>query len=127
MSELLTHRSLFSFCSFRSKETTNENTRTLTSFTREVAILRSLASPSSPPHPSLITHITSFTTPTHHALVLPFLPGGELFAVVEREGVWACLGMGWVKRVWGELEDAVGWLNRKGVVHRDIKLESALS
>jgi len=32
--------------------------------------------------------------------------------------------MGWVRRVWGELEAAVGWLHGQGVVHRDVKLES---
>ncbi|KAL7409934.1 kinase-like domain-containing protein, partial [Mrakia frigida] len=32
--------------------------------------------------------------------------------------------MGWVRRVWGELEAAVGWLHGEGVVHRDVKLES---
>lgn len=122
-----------------------ENSRTLTSFTREVEILKvrpesSFALRVSPKltvrlvvfrlssqtlhHPSIIPHLTSFSTPTHHILALPFLPGGELFSIVASPELWSRVGMGWVRRVWGELEAAVGWLHSEGVVHRDVKLES---
>lgn len=76
-------------------------------------------------HPAIIPHLTSFTTPTHHCVVLPLIRGGELFAVIEEPAKWERVGRGWVKRVWRELEAGVAYLHKAGVVHRDIKLESA--
>ena len=130
-----------------SKEACRENDRTFTSFAREVSILKvrslarslarklrlrsdvltSIPSQQRLSHPAIIPHLTSFTTPTHHCVVLPLIRGGELFAVIEEPARWERIGRGWVKRVWRELEAGVAYLHKAGVVHRDIKLESASS
>ncbi|WVR03587.1 hypothetical protein IAU60_000579 [Kwoniella sp. DSM 27419] len=122
------------------------DSRTRISFLREVEVLRHIS------HPSIVSYLDSFTTPTHHVLVLEELSGGELFdlmsddenrrrmilpspqkeveAVVLAAGssprVWDSAGEGFVRRVFGELTRAVGWLHEVGVVHRDIKLENIL-
>ena len=111
-------------------------------------------------HPSIIAYLAAFSTPTHHALVLEYVSGGELFElVVEQhrrirvraarlEGVVRArdvdvdaggvegeaegeeeeevqLTEEVVRRIWGELCRAVAWMHGVGLVHRDIKLESA--
>lgn len=68
-------------------------------------------------------------TEHHLCLVLEYVPGGELFDLVERmhegndnKGVDEAL----VKRLFLQLVDAVQWLHENNVVHRDLKLESKL-
>jgi len=64
------------------------------------------------------------STPTHHLIVLPYLPGGDLLSLVNNDVAYERLGEGVVRRVWGELCAAVGWMHGVGLVHRDVKLES---
>ncbi|WWC58150.1 uncharacterized protein I303_100685 [Kwoniella dejecticola CBS 10117] len=120
-----------------------QDSRTRISFLREVEVLRHIS------HPSIVSYLDSFTTPTHHVLVLEQLEGGELFDLMSDEnnrrrmilpsprpdpdassegerGKWDESGEGFVRRVFGELTRAVGWLHEVGVVHRDIKLENIL-
>ncbi|KAK8845574.1 hypothetical protein IAR55_006289 [Kwoniella newhampshirensis] len=116
------------------------DSRTRISFLREVEVLRHIS------HPSIVSYLDSFTTPTHHVLVLEELAGGELFDLmsveenrkrmllpspVNKSGESGAAtddrdGEGFVRRVFGELTKAVGWLHEVGVVHRDIKLENIL-
>ncbi|WVQ93557.1 hypothetical protein IAU59_000632 [Kwoniella sp. CBS 9459] len=123
------------------------DSRTRISFLREVEVLRHIS------HPSIVSYLDSFTTPTHHVLVLEELGGGELFdlmsddenrrrmilpgprpdiveftrsSVAEGNGGWDKDGEGFVRWIFGELTRAVGWLHEVGVVHRDIKLENIL-
>ena len=58
------------------------------------------------------------------AVVLEYISGGELLDLVNEDRAHAMLGEGLLKRMWHELVDVVAWLHSKGVVHRDIKLES---
>ncbi|OCF41647.1 CAMK protein kinase [Kwoniella heveanensis CBS 569] len=118
------------------------DSRTRISFLREVEVLRHIS------HPSIVSYLDSFTTPTHHVLILEELGGGELFDLMSddenrrrmilpaprpdpelaSEGAngWDRDGEGFVRRIFGELTRAVGWLHEVGVVHRDIKLENIL-
>ena len=66
---------------------------------------------------------SSFSTPIYTALVLDYCPGGELFDFL---GDWhQQVSEGLARRMFGELCSAVGWMHEVGLVHRDIKLESA--
>lgn len=67
--------------------------------------------------------------------MLEHLGGGELFDLVSQPANRARMllpdsldsdteGYAFVRRIFGELCRAVGWLHEVGVVHRDIKLES---
>ncbi|KAA1477077.1 kinase-like protein [Dentipellis sp. KUC8613] len=107
-----------------------ERDRMRASFVREVEILMTVASAqrlSSPaPHPSIPFIVASFTIPSHHVLVLPLIPGGELLSVINSDEQHARMTEGFVKRAWEELAGAVQWMHSKNVVHRDIKLENIL-
>ncbi|WVQ80891.1 hypothetical protein IAT38_002998 [Cryptococcus sp. DSM 104549] len=113
------------------------DSRTRISFLREVEVLRHIS------HPSIVAYVDSFSTSRHDVLVLERLGGGELFDLIsdaenrrrmvlpgpkpENEGEgWDRDGEGFVRRVFTELNKAVGWLHEVGVVHRDIKLENIL-
>lgn len=112
-----------------------------------------------------MAYLASFSTPSHHVLVLEYVPGGELFDLVaeqhrrirlerarrhtrrqlllsrnaelagegerlveetvsEGDEDQVLLTHEVVRRIWGELCKAVGWMHGVGLVHRDIKLES---
>ncbi|GAA6012177.1 hypothetical protein JCM11491_001775 [Sporobolomyces phaffii] len=94
------------------------NERMRISVLREVEVLKNIS------HPSLVTLSTSFLTPFYTVLVLDYCPGGELFDfLAEHHGD---VTEGLARRIFGELCDAVGWMHRVGLVHRDIKLENIL-
>ncbi|KAI0081446.1 kinase-like protein [Panus rudis PR-1116 ss-1] len=97
-----------------------KNDRTRVSFVREVEILRHIS------HPSIISYIHSFSTPTHHCLLLEHVPGGDLFDLVDSAEKHAMLDERVLRRMFGELCKAVGWMHGVGLVHRDIKLENIL-
>jgi serine/threonine protein kinase len=75
-------------------------------------------------HPNVVNYLSSFSTCSHHCLVLEKVSGGELFELLQRPGYHAKMGEDFVRRVFGELARCVGWLHEAGVVHRDLKLES---
>jgi serine/threonine protein kinase len=72
----------------------------------------------------VVNYLSSFSTTTHHCLVLEKVSGGELFDLMQRPGNHAKMGEDFVRRLFGELARGVGWLHEVGVVHRDLKLES---
>ncbi|RXK40771.1 CAMK protein kinase [Tremella mesenterica] len=111
------------------------NARTRIAFLREVEVLRHIS------HPNIVGYLDSFSTRTHHCLVLERMGGGELFDLVSDEtkrmrmmlpgpkgdnGEEGDDGDGFLKRVFGEICKGVGWLHEVGVVHRDLKLENIL-
>jgi len=109
------------------RSTVSANARTRISFVREVEVLRHIS------HPGIVSYLSSFSTKTHHCLVLERLQGGELFELVSDPvnrdrmmlpGKGDDVGEGFVRRLFGELCKAVGWLHEVHAVHRDIKLES---
>jgi len=110
-----------------SRATCASNSRTRIAFLREVSVLRHLS------HPAIVSFLGSFSTNSHHCLVLEQLSGGELFDLINDDvnydrllltGPGDNVGEGVVRRIFGELARGVGWLHEVGVVHRDIKLES---
>ena len=56
--------------------------------------------------------------------MLEYVSGGELFDLVNSDVQYAKVTEPAVRRMWGELARAVGWMHGVGLVHRDIKLES---
>ncbi|GAA5911587.1 uncharacterized protein JCM6883_002414 [Sporobolomyces salmoneus] len=94
------------------------NERMRISVLREVEVLKNIS------HPSLVTLSSSFLTPLYTVLVLDYCPGGELFDFLAE--FHSSLTEGLARRMFGELCDAVGWMHRVGLVHRDIKLENIL-
>ncbi|KAF8626301.1 hypothetical protein AX15_004971 [Amanita polypyramis BW_CC] len=89
-------------------------------FVREVEVLRHIS------HPNITPLLSHLSTPTHYVLVFPYLPGGDLLALVNSDVMWSKLGEDVVRRIWCELCKAVGWMHGVGLVHRDIKLENIL-
>jgi protein-serine/threonine kinase len=89
------------------------------SLKREVEIMMSIS------HPSLI-HLKSFDINDEEALlVLGYCAGGDLFdlASQHRDQLTPSL----VQRIFAELVDAVRYLHKEWIVHRDIKLKSEYS
>ncbi|KAG8689089.1 hypothetical protein FRC11_004146 [Ceratobasidium sp. 423] len=72
------------------------------------------------------TYLHSFTTPTHHCLVVEHIGGGELFDLINKEENQSKMSETLLRRLWGELCRAVGWMHSVALVHRDIKLENIL-
>ncbi|KAL6308682.1 kinase-like domain-containing protein [Sparassis latifolia] len=97
-----------------------KNSRTRVSFVREVEVLRHIS------HPSIVSYLHSFSTPSHHCLVLEYVGGGELFDLIDNAETHARLDEPLLRRMFGELCRAVGWMHGVGLVHRDIKLENIL-
>ncbi|TCD67992.1 hypothetical protein EIP91_011661 [Steccherinum ochraceum] len=96
------------------------NDRSRVSFVREVEVLRHIS------HSSIVSYLHSFSTSTHHCLVLEHIGGGELFDLIDSEESHAKLDEPLLRRMFGELCKAVGWMHGVGLVHRDIKLENIL-
>ncbi|KAM5542765.1 hypothetical protein V8D89_003726 [Ganoderma adspersum] len=102
------------------RELCDSSSRSRVSFVREVEVLRHIS------HPSIVSYLHSFSTPTHHCLVLEHVGGGELLDLVDDPESHARLDEPLVRRIWGELCRAVAWMHSVGLVHRDIKLENIL-
>ncbi|EGO21918.1 hypothetical protein SERLADRAFT_417315 [Serpula lacrymans var. lacrymans S7.9] len=109
-----------------------------TEFEHEVRVLRHIASykDAHPSLPALLrvlsvstlipTLYSSTAVPSAHALLLPFTPGGDLLELVNSDTRHGLLTDALMRSLWTELAGAVAWLHRKGVVHRDVKLENIL-
>ncbi|EKM83119.1 hypothetical protein AGABI1DRAFT_118488 [Agaricus bisporus var. burnettii JB137-S8] len=101
-------------------DNTPEEERTRVGFVREVEILKHIS------HPNITALLEHMSTSSHHILVLPYLPGGDLLGLVNNDIAWSKLGENVLRRIWCELCKAVGWMHGVGLVHRDIKLENIL-
>lgn len=99
------------------EEEERERDRMRVSFVREVEVLKHIS------HPNITPLLSHLTTRTHHLLVLPYCPGGDLLGLVGSD-LWDDLSESVVRRIWLELCRAVGWMHGVGLVHRDVKLES---
>ncbi|CAL1703349.1 unnamed protein product [Somion occarium] len=98
----------------------DKNDRTRVSFVREVEVLRHIS------HPSIVSYLHSFSTPSYHCLVLEYVGGGDLFDLIDSAESHAMVDEALIRRMFGELCKAVGWMHGVGLVHRDIKLENIL-
>ncbi|KAF9020797.1 kinase-like protein [Hymenopellis radicata] len=101
------------------EEEERERDRMRVSFVREVEVLKHIS------HPNITPLLSHLTTRTHHLLVLPYCPGGDLLGLVGSD-LWDDLSESVVRRIWMELCRAVGWMHGVGLVHRDVKLENIL-
>ncbi|KAL1702189.1 kinase-like domain-containing protein [Schizophyllum commune] len=99
----------------------SERDRTRVSFIREVEVLRHIS------HPNITPLLSYFTTKNYHALVLPYLPGGDLLGLVNSDAGYDSLTETTARKIFSDLSKAVGWMHGVGLVHRDIKLESTFS
>ncbi|KAF8162810.1 hypothetical protein B0H34DRAFT_671957 [Crassisporium funariophilum] len=97
-----------------------EEERTRVGFVREVEVLKHIS------HPNITPLLAHLSTASHHILVLPYLPGGDLLGLVNNDVAWGKLSESVLRRIWCELCKAVGWMHGVGLVHRDIKLENIL-
>ncbi|KAI0345027.1 kinase-like protein [Trametopsis cervina] len=102
------------------KSLCDRDDRTRVSFVREVEVLKHIS------HPSIVSYIHAFSTPAYHVLVLEHISGGELFDLVSSQETHTRLYEPLLRRIFGELVRAVGWMHAVGLVHRDIKLENIL-
>lgn len=59
--------------------------------------------------------------------MLEALHGGELFDLLEQGDNHSRMTEPLLRRMFGELCQAVGWMHGVGLVHRDLKLESLSS
>lgn len=70
--------------------------------------------------------MSAFSTQKHHVLVLESVNGGELFDYLASDQAEIAQREWLVRRIFGELANAVGWMHSINLVHRDIKLENIL-
>ena len=62
--------------------------------------------------------------PIYHVLVLEYVPGGELWNLINESKARVSESM--VKHIFKQVLDAVEYLHSKNIVHRDLKLENML-
>ena len=84
---------------------------------REIAILRDLA------HPNIVRLHEMVETERHIGIILEYASGGELFDYILNHRY---LKDPAARRLFAQLVSGVGYLHKKGIVHRDLKLENLL-
>ncbi|KAK7430130.1 hypothetical protein QQZ08_003315 [Neonectria magnoliae] len=84
---------------------------------REVAILRGVS------HPNIVRLIDKVETDRHIGIILEYASGGELFDYILNHRY---LKDHSARRLFAQLISGVGYLHKKGIVHRDLKLENLL-
>lgn len=90
------------------------------SWIREAEVLKRIS------HPSVVGFLHAFRTPLHYALVLDAVDGGEMFELLSKYQPQLAEREWLVRRLFGELAGAVGWMHSQHLVHRDIKLENIM-
>ncbi|WPH05053.1 serine/threonine-protein kinase kin4 [Acrodontium crateriforme] len=99
------------------KESLAGNTTRLPKIYREIAILRELQ------HPNIVRLHEFVETERHMGIILEYASGGELFDYILNHRY---LKDNAARRLFAQLVSGVGYLHRKGIVHRDLKLENLL-
>ena len=95
-----------------------DEARMETSIGREIEILESLS------HPCLPQLLAFDDSSKRAVLVLNYCPGGDMFELASQQRNFLTPGL--IQRICSELVEAVGYLHRHGICHRDIKLENVL-
>ncbi|KAF2177651.1 Pkinase-domain-containing protein [Zopfia rhizophila CBS 207.26] len=99
------------------RETLGSNQNRLAKIYREIHILRGLE------HPNIVRLHEMVETERHIGIILEYASGGELFDYILNHRY---LKDGAARRLFAQLISGVGYLHKKGIVHRDLKLENLL-
>ena len=99
------------------KESLGTNPSRLPKIYREIAILRELS------HPNIVRLHEMVETERHIGIILEYASGGELFDFILNNRY---LKDNSARRLFAQLVSGVGYLHKKGIVHRDLKLENLL-
>lgn len=99
------------------KESLGNNPNRLPKIYREIAILRELK------HPNIVRLHEMVETERHIGIILEYASGGELFDYILNHRY---LNDKAARRLFAQLVSGVGYLHKKGIVHRDLKLENLL-
>lgn len=84
---------------------------------REINILRELS------HPNIVRLHEMVETKTVIGIILEYASGGELFDYILNQRYLKDTS---ARRLFAQLVSGVGYLHKKGIVHRDLKLENLL-
>ncbi len=99
------------------RETLGSNPSRLPKIYREISILRGLS------HPNIVRLHEMVETERHIGIILEYASGGELFDYILNHRY---LKDNAARRLFAQLVSGVGYLHKKGIVHRDLKLENLL-
>ncbi|KAI1123224.1 hypothetical protein F5Y10DRAFT_56771 [Nemania abortiva] len=99
------------------RDSVGSNPTRLAKIYREVSILRGLS------HPNIVRLHEMSETERHIGIVLEYASGGELFDYILNHRY---LKDHAARRLFAQLISGVGYLHKKGIVHRDLKLENLL-
>ncbi|KAF2017858.1 Pkinase-domain-containing protein [Aaosphaeria arxii CBS 175.79] len=99
------------------RETLGSNQNRLQKIYREIQILRGLD------HPNIVRLHEMVETERHIGIILEYASGGELFDYILNHRY---LKDGAARRLFAQLISGVGYLHKRGIVHRDLKLENLL-
>ena len=99
------------------RESLGQNPSRLPKIYREVNILRGLE------HPNIVKLHEMIETPPYIGIILEYASGGELFDYILNHRY---LKDNTARKLFAQLVSGVGYLHKKGIVHRDLKLENLL-
>ena len=99
------------------RESLGNNPGRLPKIYREISILRDLS------HPNIVRLHEMVETDKHIGIILEYASGGELFDYILNHRY---LKDNAARRLFAQLVSGVGYLHKKGIVHRDLKLENLL-
>lgn len=99
------------------RESVASNPSRLPKIYREISILRELS------HPNIVRLHEMVETDRHIGIILEYASGGELFDYILNHRY---LKDPAARRLFAQLVSGVGYLHKKGIVHRDLKLENLL-
>ncbi|KAG8629920.1 hypothetical protein KVT40_001539 [Elsinoe batatas] len=99
------------------RESLGHNPNRLPKIYREIAILRGLQ------HPNIVRLHEMVETERHIGIILEYASGGELFDYILNHRY---LKDHAARRLFAQLISGVGYLHKRGIVHRDLKLENLL-
>ncbi|KAL3425136.1 hypothetical protein PVAG01_04417 [Phlyctema vagabunda] len=99
------------------RDTVGTNPTRLGKIYREIAILREIS------HPNIVRLHEMVETEKQIGIILEYASGGELFDYILNHRY---LKDNAARRLFAQLVSGVGYLHKKGIVHRDLKLENLL-
>ena len=99
------------------RESLGSNPSRLPKIHREINILETLH------HPNIVKLHEMVETPQYIGIILEYASGGELFDYILTHRY---LKDNTARKLFAQLVSGVGYLHKKGIVHRDLKLENLL-